>query len=353
MSEKTEKIVLADFHHYDLYNSLWLLFEKRLGWKLYTFYGNEWHTNGYWKYSNLEGTIKQYLYPMGTIEDKDRDENCSHFFPPYFYIERSKDTYYRLLTFQEFLNTDVDIIIPTVFNHERSFYELQQKYKPSAKLIRQTANIFDQTDTNLYKNQLCSTLPLFKSLPDNTNKVLYHEEFCTDMFNYIPGNSENKKIKNLLHYAKHIEMVRVLWYEYKSKLPEFQFFMHGADGDNGILQFKPDIINAIQDSMFIWHVKPNGDGFGYNIHEAYACGRPVITRVQDYKDHIGGLLLEDGITCIDIGNCSIDKGVEKIRYYSKHENYEKMSKNAYERFKQVVDYDKEFVEIKKFLEKLI
>ena len=294
----SEKIVLTDFHHSDLYHSLWLLFEKRLGWKLYTLYGEEWYTNGYWKYSNDRGVIAQYLFPMGTIEDKVRDKNCSHFFPSFFYADRLKDTYYRLMTFQEFLDANIDIIIPTVYNHETSFHELQRKYKPKAKLICQTANVFDSTDTNIYKNQLCSSLPLFKSLPDNINKVLYHEEFSTDIFNYVSGNSGNNRIKNLLHYMKHIEMVISLWYEYKSKLPEFQFFMHGADGDNGVLNFKSDIVTAIQDSLFIWHVKHRGDGFGFNIHEAYACGRPVITMLQDYKDYLGGLLMEDRVTCI-------------------------------------------------------
>jgi len=190
-------------------------------------------------------------------------------------------------------------------------------------------------------------------MSDTINKILYHQEFDTNIFNYIPWNSENKKIINILHLLKHREIVRQLWYEYKSKLSEFQFFMHGAEGDDGVLSNATEIANVIHGSMFMWHVKPGGDGFGFNIHRAYACGRPVITRIQDYKDHLGGLLLEDGVTCIDIGNCSINEGVAKIRYHSKPENYEKMSKAAYERFKQVVDYDKEFIEIKKFLDILI
>jgi glycosyltransferase involved in cell wall biosynthesis len=350
----SQKIIFTDFHHADLYHSLWLLFEKRLGWKVYTLYGEEWCTNGYWKYSDRKDIMIQYLYPMGNIEYKGSDEHCSHFFPSYYCEYLFRDLYYRIMTFQEFLDTDIDIIIPTVNNHEKSFYELQQKYKPNAKLIRQTGNIFDQTDTNLYKNQLCSSLPLSKSLPDNINKVLCHEEFSTDIFNYTPGNSDNKKIKSIIHFLKGFEISKNLWYHYKSKLPEFRFFMHGSEGDDNVIQ--PEITGvakAMHDSMFIWHVKPGGDGFGYNIHEAYACGRPVITRIQDYKDHLGGLLLEDGVTCIDIGSCSIDEGVAKIRHYSQPENYEKMSKAAYERFKQVVDYDKEFIDIKKFLDRLI
>ena len=258
------------------------------------------------------------------------------------------------MTFQEFLDTDIDIIIPTVNNHEKPFYDLRQKYKPGAKLIRQTGNIFDSTDTNIYKNQLCSSLPLFKSLPDNINKVLYHEEFSTDIFKYAPGNSENKKIKSVLHFLKIFKESLSLWYEYKSKLSEFQFFMHGAGGDDNVIQ--PEItgvVKAMHDSMFIWHVKPGGDGFGFTLHHAYACGRPVITRIDDYRQHLGGLLLEDGVTCIDIGNCSVDDGITKIRHYSKPENYEKMSRAAYDRFKQVVNYDKEFVEIKNFLDRLI
>ena len=73
MSEKKEKIVLIDFHHANLCHSLWLLFEKRLGWKIYTLYGEEWYTNGYWKYSDDRNVMSQYLFPMGTMEHKGED----------------------------------------------------------------------------------------------------------------------------------------------------------------------------------------------------------------------------------------------------------------------------------------
>lgn len=351
---KIEKIVFADFHHTDLFHSLWLLFEKRLGWKLYTCIGDEWYKNGYWKYSDSMDTMKQYLSPKEVIQDKYRDKNCSHFFPGSFSDHYfTEDVYYRGITFQEFLDLDVDIIIPSVYNNEIPFYNLQQKYKPDAKLIRHTGNPAEPTNVNIYKNQLCSSLMTYRTLPDTINRILYHQEFDTNLFNHKIGSSENNKIRSFINNMRLDNMLYKLWYEYKTRLPEFQFMMHGTFGENNVLYYRADIPIAMHDSMFIWHVKPTGDGFGYSLHYAYACGRPVITRIQDYKDHLGGLLMEDGVTCIDIGNCSIEDGIAKIRYHSKHENYEKISRNAYERFKQVVDYDKEFIEIKKFLERLV
>ena len=41
--------VFADYHHSALYESLRLLFEERLDWKLYKPIGTEWYANGYWK----------------------------------------------------------------------------------------------------------------------------------------------------------------------------------------------------------------------------------------------------------------------------------------------------------------
>lgn len=53
--------VLADHHHDDLYESLRILFEDRLGWELYRPIGTEWYTEGYWDVYNHPDTVTQYL----------------------------------------------------------------------------------------------------------------------------------------------------------------------------------------------------------------------------------------------------------------------------------------------------
>lgn len=42
--------VLADYHHHDLFESLAILFEDRLGWELYRPIGMEWFDEGYWNF---------------------------------------------------------------------------------------------------------------------------------------------------------------------------------------------------------------------------------------------------------------------------------------------------------------
>src|SRR5258706_14059099 len=65
--------VLVDYHHGNLYHSLHLLFEKRLGFKLFRPIGMQWAEQGWWKVHEPYGfaldTAGQYL----DINDKHWD----------------------------------------------------------------------------------------------------------------------------------------------------------------------------------------------------------------------------------------------------------------------------------------
>jgi hypothetical protein len=142
-----------------------------------------------------------------------------------------------------------------------------------------------------------------------------------------------------------------LWYEYKSEMSDFIFKMHGILGEDGLLpeQLKA---KAMRDSSFIWHLKSQGDGYGFICHCAYACGRPMIIKKSYYKNQMAEPLFIDSVTCIDLDLCSKEENVKKIRYFSRPENHIEMCRNAYKRFKELVDFDAEFVKIKDFLKKI-
>lgn len=331
--------VFCDYHHGDLYHSLHLLFEKRLGWELYRPIGEEWATKGIWQYSQLPGTITQYL---GMQQVSEEGNNC------YICYDVNHKTDHKAITFQQFLDMDIDIIMPTVANHEISFYQLQKRYKPKAKLIRQCGNV-EAVDYRFHKNIMISTKAY--PVPDDVNAVFYHQEFDTRIFSFFPKVNSNQ-ITNLMNCLPH-SADYPLWGLYKEKLPEFDFKMYGILGTDGVISGLENIAQEIQTSLFIWHVKAQGDGFGHTIHNAYACGRPCIVRGSYYADKLAGELFEDGVNCIDLDKGTVEDNYNRIRYFVRDDRHEQMCIKAHERFEQVVNFDEEFLRIKKFLERLI
>ena len=77
----------------------------------------------------------------------------------------------------------------------------------------------------------------------------------------------------------------------------------------------------------------------------------MIIKYEYYKGHLADPLLEDGVTCIFIDNDTLPVE-DRIKYWSRPDNLRKISKKAHERFCEMVNFDEEFKEIKKFLEKL-
>ena len=61
-------MILCDYHHGELYESLLKLFEDRLGGKVYRPIGADWHTEGWWIMGNDAGMIQQYLGDKFSIE---------------------------------------------------------------------------------------------------------------------------------------------------------------------------------------------------------------------------------------------------------------------------------------------
>ncbi|GAF83901.1 unnamed protein product, partial [marine sediment metagenome] len=229
------------------------------------------------------------------------------------------------------------------------FAELRDKYQPKAKVIRQLGNVIDTIHPEVTKNVLCSSKKVFHNLPEGTHKILYRQEFNTDYyFNnlYMPG----KTVRNFMHCCPSVKESYEPFMAVKELLKDkFMFFMHGMLGHNGIV---PHHINQsiLENTMFLWHVKPWGDGFGYNMHYAAAMGIPIITRYSDYKDELAGEFLIPGETCIDIENKSPEVIAAEILFWEKR--YEQMSESIYKAWEKVCNYDKDFERIKVFLENL-
>lgn len=327
--------VFADFHHGALYYSFHLLFEKRLGWELYRPTGYEWFTKGFWRYSTNPTVIKQYLQPPD-VPPKDGVYHVP-------YMEGTQRYVHKAITFQKFMEMDFDYIIASVYQHEHCFHSLAQM--KNAVLIRQMGNPNEVSDFKIVRNVLNSTT---NPVPPDVNQVHYHPEFSLEDFKYEPPQTHNS-IKSFLNCLPHYPDAK-LWYEYKEALPEFTWKMHGILGEDGLLPEK-EKAKAMREASFIWHLKRQGDGYGFVVFQSYACGRPMIIKKSYYRGQMAEPLFTDSVTCIDLDLGTKKENVEKIRYFAKPENHVEMCLNAYKRFKEIVDFDKEFVAVKNFLER--
>ena len=338
--------IFADFHHGDLYYSLHLLFEKRLGHKLFRPIGMEWLHEGYWKIGDPylgHVTAMQYLSTEGYEGDFAVNADY-HVVDDVSYARQiGQNFYHKAITFETFKKMNFDIIISSIPTHDGVFAKLISKYQPQAKHISQMGNIWAQTQV---KNVMCSfPQSLINTQPDQ-NVVFYNQEFNLNMFKYVPP-SDTKRITSFVHLLPKPE----LFYKYKTALNNFAFKAYGASAPDGYLLSHPPIANAMIDSVFGWHVKPGGDGYGHIFHNWLACGRPIITHLSDYR-HFNNLLIP-GETCIDLEANSFERNVELIIEYSEPSVHKKMCEATYKVFTENVDFNLDAQKIKDFLERLI
>jgi len=331
--------VFADLHQDDLYWSLHLLFERRLGWKLFRPLGIDWWTSRFWEYSLDLRVVNQYLRPRGDEIAKD-GYNLSY--------EERHDYYHRTLSFEQFKKYPIDIVIASVSEHEALYKKLVDLHKPNAKFIRQVGNNRESVNFYICKNVMASVKPF--SIPEDVNAVFYHQEFDTKLFTKVPTRRYNR-ITNLMNCLPDSPDYP-LYLKFKEALPDYEFKMYGILGDDGIIGTTKGVAEAFKDTTFVWHVKHQGDGFGHIIHNAFACGRPPIVIKKYYKDTLAEDLMIDGKTCICLDDKPFKQCIDEIRYFSKPENFDKMSQQAYDKFRELVNYDQEFIKIKEFLNRL-
>lgn len=359
--------VFADLHHFDLYYSLQLLFEKRLCYELYRPIGMDWKTEGYWLIhggedevaecylSEINGRCKELLSPYKSFKDVPwavyalhlprigKIENCGDGI--FRILDKSKNQWQHGITLDAFKNTKFDLLVASTPMQSVAFAELIHLYQPQAKLILQMGNNWP-VPPHINNFMIPYPYPECK----NRNSVVYHQEFDLDTFSFSSQFPE-RIINAYVWFQESEELMNKV----SSLLPGFNFRFFGDTNSsvNQIILRTADLASKIQDSMFTWMIKPGGEGYGHILFNSFACGKPLIIRRSDYINCSGDALLSDGETCIFLDNRSPAEIARLIKYYSQKEQYEKMSRSVYRRFKEVVDFDKELEEIKMFLERLI
>lgn len=325
--------VFCDCHHGDLYESLRILFEDRLGYELYRPVGLEWFHEGYWQVVPAEDTARQYLLPTN-----------DPFVREVFDHNHGGRTH-RCIRLDDFRSDPTDIVISSMPQHFPRFERLIRETGGKSKHIFQVGNHGWPAPPGC-KNILNSTLNRYDP---GINQVRYHQEFSLDEFNFVPCTNP-KVITNLVHLQQH--HYKHIWDVLREILePEgWEFRDYGAGNELGPAE---NPAQAIKDSGFIWQMKKGyTEGYGFNLHNAIACGRPVITCFSDYKDRIGGCLLANSVSAVDATGLNGHEIAEFLRNMLKDNWHDEMCRYAHKMFLSTVDFDKEEAEIREFLGRL-
>lgn len=344
--------VFVDYHHTSLLRSLILLFHNRLGMDVYRPIGMEWFEEGYWGINDQKDTAEQFLSldqayvpgdgtpPLNKIGDQENGI--------YTVVDPGGTTNHQACTLEYFKNNKFDFVVASIPAHIPMFEALIAKYQPEAKLIVQMGNMWPDKLFSGY-NVLASVKP--RVLPANT--MFYHQEFDLKIFS--PSKAE--PTRNIYSFVNVIKNMDIAWQDYKAlkrilKSKGYKFKSFGGQCPDGNMNGPNDLAVKMREAELIFHVKPGGDGFGHIIHNAYAVGRPVITRKSHYHNQLAEELMVPG-TFIDLDQHSIpDVANMIVRLTHSPDKLAEMGRLAAQRFDEVVDYVKEAKEIYGWLERL-
>ncbi len=369
--------VLCDFHHTDLFRSFRTLFENRLGMKLFRPIGEDWWEKGYYHHPEPvygRGCLSKESFHRGHLRDYDSSG-------PSHYPHGSDWKEWSWITLAE-ASEKIDIIVSTHPANERAYAKFQKEARPRAERIRYIGNEGEEP-SEISKNLLCSNLIAHQASKKKYHSLFFHPEFDTALYSWSePPRWEKPVIRTFLNYIYHNapQSDKPLYQKHRAALiSKYYFFTHGLGtpppgvdlppGDplwsyllekNGAGYRMPDLIRSdgepetheeisalMKQTNLAWHVK-NADGYGYALHQLYACGRPVICRREDYRGKTGALLLQDKKTCVMLDGNERDD-IRKIERFLEPDENARMCRRAHDRFRKVVNFEAEAVAVKKFL----
>lgn len=356
--------IFSDLHHFDLYYSMQLLFEGRLGHELYRPIGVEWRDEGFWDIqkdpefvecmlSHSDGRCAEILSKYETLAGKSwavfslhlprigkiTDAGDGHF----KVFDKSKGVEQKAVTLNAFKSMKFDVIISSLPQHFVMFEKLRRQYQPHAKHIFQMAAIGWPLPLGV-KNAMLNTTP---STPlDGINYVYYKQEFDTNIFSYSASKCPTV-IKSYVHFPT----TESIWEG--MNLPwEFKFVGKTLGRLTDIIVDSRDLASEMRNSGFTMHIKPGGESYGHILHNSYAMGRPVIINGADFKNTMGSDLLAPG-TYIDASIYSPEEISVIIKDIVNTNKYDEMCERAYARFKEVVSFENDAKAVDEFLERLI
>lgn len=347
--------VFVDFHHSSLLRSLIMLFEDRLGMEVYRPIGMEWVQNGFWAVYSHPDTAKQFLSLDQAYKPTDgspalnqakMSESAAEGI--YYCADPGGEEFNRACTFDYFRTHQFDLIIASIPEHVAPFQKLIERYQPNAKLIFQIGNNWPMVNT-AGMNVLASIKP--GESPPDTNVQYYHQEFPLDVF-YPSTVPKEERIYSFINILQHFP---VGWGDFtmlERMLKRVEFRSFGGQCRDGSLSGHKAVADKMREAQFIFQVKDTGDGFGHVIYNAYAVGRPIITRSSLYARGLASELLVPG-TYLDLDQLGPAGVKAEFLYLNRHKSeLIGMGVAARQQFEKMVDYNEEEKEIRQWLKRL-
>lgn len=314
----------------------------------------DWFDEGYWAINNQRDTAAQFLaleaQPVDNTPGLNDPAYDNHVGTCYGIFDPGNETVHKACTLDFFKNNRFDYVVASIPAHIPLFKGLIAKYQPHAKLIVQIGNEWPM-ELLRGNNVLASVKP---RTVDGVNAIFYHQEFDQAFF-YPSAPPLNKNIYSFVNILQNMPLA---WSDFESLerilgRKGFDFRSFGGQCRDGNMTGPHELAQKMREAMLIFHVKEGGDGFGHIIHNAYAVGRPIVTRSRFYKDRLAEELLVPG-TFIDLDTMSIADAANKINRLSyMPDTLAEMGQKAAARFREVVNYEQEAEQIKVWLANLV
>jgi hypothetical protein len=321
---------LVDRHQADLFYSLQLLFEDRLGIEVYTPIGREWWDEGYWNFGR------------GTYPDDRLAAQYLHNATHRMYDGHHPERLIRGVTLAEFRDMPFGYVVATLQDNQEGFARLARE--KGAKYVLQVGNTGQQVDWTLDPLALVSS-----EVPIRGKAVLYHQEFDSERtFGFRELPSDRGVVRSFVNCMPDT-YCWPLTQSIKAELG-YPFTVHGINGPDGIIEPVTAIADLMASAGWAYHDKPHGDGFGHVIHNWAAIGRPLIGHAGHYRGMLAEPFWEDGVTCVDLDRHGATEAANLIREITAdRDRHAAMGKAIRQRFDELVDWDTEAQAIAEFL----
>jgi len=335
--------VLCDAIHADLWESLRLLFEVRLGWELYRPVGMEWQEQGIWRFEQHQpygaGVAHQFLDPWPTDFTRSPDD-------PLGWSERQDtthpDEWLRLVTHEQARSQPWDLVLATLSENEQGLWRFSQD--AGAHFGIQVGNQGAQNLWPLAEFGLLSvTTPGF--IPWRPH-VYYRQEFDLDLFAADYGAEAHDLVMNRVQCTSQTPD-HERWRRMAALVPEarFRWYGHCEPRDEWFGGDHPttaEVADSMHAARIAWHPKRWSDGYGHVIHNWFSIGRPVIGSAGYYADKLAGPLFEEGVTSFDMDRLTDGDLAGVVRMLLHDEDrWLTMCEASARRFRDVVDFDGE------------
>lgn len=254
----------------------------------------------------------------------------------------------KAITLEKFLSMDFDVIIASIPDHVQAYRKLINTYKLKAKLIYHIGNI--DWHTKIPYDQINNLMLSVKAFPFDKSKnvVFYRQEFDENIF-YPAQEKPFPMITSFVNCLPNHEY----FYSFKGLVePEYEVNAYGISCPEGVVSGVSEIAAIMRKSKFGFHNKPYGDGYGHVIHNWFASGRPVLVNYEDYKDKLAGELMEEDRTCIFIDGRKPRELANIVRELSDLQ-YADMVTAVQKKYKEVVNFEQDAVNVREFMEKLV